>query len=126
MIKREEFASLEEKSSIIDIIYQMTLNGIGCCWIQKSKTDFSLMGIITDGDLRRALEKNNPESWGKLTAKTIMTNNPITIYPENKAIDALNLMEKNNKKPVNVMPVTKSNNEFIGFIRLHDLIQRGL
>ena len=35
-------------------------------------------------------------------------------------------MEKNNKKPVNVMPVTKPNNEFIGFIRLHDLIQRGL
>ncbi len=126
MIKREEFASLEEKSSILDIIYQMTLNGIGCCWIQKSKLDFSLIGIITDGDLRRALEKNNTESWGELTAKDIMTNDPITINQENKAIDALNLMERNNKKPVNVIPVTKANNEFMGFIRLHDLIQIGL
>ena len=42
------------------------------------------------------------------------------------AIDALNLMEKNYKKPINIIPVLSSTKEFLGFLRLHDLIQRGL
>ena len=126
MIKRDKFVSLKEDSSVIDVIYQMTLNGIGCCWIQKSSTDFTFIGIITDGDLRRSLEKTKPELWGNLKAKDLMTINAITIRPENMAIDALNLMEKNSKKPINVIPVTSLNNEFLGFLRLHDLVQRGL
>ena len=112
------------KSSIKDAMIFLNKNQEKFCLVKNH--NHKIIGSITDGDLRRALEKNNPESWGELTAKNIMTNNPITIDHENKAIDALNLMEKNNKKPVNVMPVTKSNNEFMGFIRLHDLIQRGL
>jgi len=126
MIKRDEFTSLKEDSSVIDVIYQMTLNGIGCCWIQKSSIDYSFVGIITDGDLRRALEKTRSELWGNLKAKDLMTINAITTRPDNMAIDALNLMEKNSKKPINVIPVTSINNEFLGFLRLHDLIQRGL
>ena len=55
-----------------------------------------------------------------------MTSNPITIRPETMAIDALNLMERNTKKPINIIPVTSKDNEFLGFLRLHDLIQRGL
>ena len=126
MIPRDKFSSLDEDSSILEIIYQMTLNGIGCCWIKKSIQDFTLMGIITDGDLRRSLEKTESKGWGELKAKDLMTNNPITITEDIMAIEALNLMEKNNKKPVNVIPVTSKKNEFIGFLRLHDLIQRGL
>ena len=126
MIKREEFSSLKEESSVFDIISQMTLNGIGCCWIQNSEKDFSFVGIITDGDLRRALEKTEPKLWNKLKAKDLMTKKPITIGPHVMAIDALNLMEKNYKKPINIIPVLSKKNEFIGFLRLHDLIQRGL
>ena len=55
-----------------------------------------------------------------------MTIKPITISPDVMAIDALNLMEKNYKKPINVIPVLSEKKEFIGFLRLHDLIQRGL
>jgi len=126
MLRRENFSSLEEKSSVIDIISQMTLNGIGCCWIQNSKKEFSFGGIITDGDLRRTLEKTDANLWEKLKAKDLMTNNPITIKPDVMAIDALNLMEKNEKKPINVIPVLSGGKEFLGFLRLHDLIQRGL
>jgi len=126
MLKREIFSSLREESSVFDIISQMTLNSIGCCWIQKSEKDFSFVGIITDGDLRRTLEKTEAKFWGKLKAKDLMTNNPITIKPNVMAIDALNLMEKNHKKPINVIPVLSEKKEFLGFLRLHDLIQRGL
>ena len=126
MIPRDKFSSLEEESSVIDVIYQMTLNRIGCCWIQKSIFDFSLIGIITDGDLRRSLKKTDPNKWGELKAKDLMTNNPITIEPNIMAIDALNLMEKNIKKPVSVIPVISDKKEFLGFLRLHDLIQKGI
>lgn len=126
MIPKENFSSLEETSSVIDVIYQMTLNGIGCCSIQKSSSDLSFIGIITDGDLRRSLKKTDPKMWGELKAKDLMTNNPITIEPNIMAIDALNLMEKNIKKPINVIPVTSAEKGFLGFLRLHDLIQKGL
>jgi len=126
MLKRERFSSLKEESSVIDIISQMTLDSIGCCWIQKSEKDFTFVGIITDGDLRRTLEKTEAKFWDKLKAKDLMTNNPITIKPDIMAIDALNLMEKNHKKPINVIPVLSQKKEFLGFLRLHDLIQRGL
>ena len=126
MLKREIFSSLREESSVFDIISQMTLNAIGCCWIKKSEEDFSFVGIITDGDLRRTLEKTEAKFWGKLKARDLMTKNPITIKPNVMAIDALNLMEKNHKKPINVIPVLSEKKEFLGFLRLHDLIQRGL
>ncbi len=126
MLKREIFSSLREESSVFDIISQMTLNAIGCCWIKKSEEDFSFVGIITDGDLRRTLEKTEAKFWGELKAKDLMTKNPITIKPNVMAIDALNLMEKNHKKPINVIPVLSEKKEFLGFLRLHDLIQRGL
>ena len=64
MLKREIFSSLREESSVFDIISQMTHNSIGCCWIQKSVKDFSFVGIITDGDLRRTLEKTEAKFWG--------------------------------------------------------------
>ncbi len=126
MIKKEEFSSLVEESSVFDIISQITLNAVGCCWIKRSNKDFSFVGIITDGDLRRALEKTNAKLWGELKAKDLMTKDPITIRPDILAIDALNLMEKNHKKPINIIPVLSSTREFLGFLRLHDLVQRGL
>ena len=126
MIKSEKFSSLEEESSVFDIISQMTNNAIGCCWIQKSGENFTFVGIITDGDLRRTLERTDAKLWEGLKAKDLMTKNPITISPNIMAIDALNLMEKNYKKPVNIIPVISPKKEFLGFLRLHDLIQRGL
>ncbi len=126
MLKRERFSSLDKGSSVFDIISQMTINSIGCCWIKKSEKDFSFVGIITDGDLRRTLEKTDSKLWRNLKAKDLMTKNPITINPKVMAIDALNLMENNYKKPINVIPVLSDKKEFLGFLRLHDLIQRGL
>ena len=62
-----------------------------------SQKEQTLIGLITDGDLRRSLEKNAPETWSSLRAEKLMTINPITIYEKDLAINALELMENNKK-----------------------------
>ena len=126
MINKSAIKNITEESSIKEVIFQISSDGIGCCGITGSNNSH-LVGIITDGDLRRALEKKETKAWESLKAKDIMTHNPITIKPNMMAIDALNLMENNYKnKSISILPVTSEKNEFLGFLRLHDLIQRGL
>lgn len=84
-----------------------------------------LVGIFTDGDLRRALE-SQPD--GALDAKIsqLMTKNPRKVYPELLAWDALQLMEENQQHPITVLPVVNHNHVVMGLIRLHDILQSGL
>ena len=55
-----------------------------------------------------------------------MTNDPIIINEEELAIEALQLMENNRKKSISVLPVVDKDSNFLGLLRLHDLIQSGL
>jgi arabinose-5-phosphate isomerase len=79
-----------------------------------------LLGIITDGDLRRMLEKNAVPDG--ITAKEIMTTNPKTIQADALAIEALDLMRNFD---ITQLVVTSGTN-YIGFIHLHDLIREGI
>ena len=86
-----------------------------------------LIGIITDGDLRRALRNYEPSEWEALIAGEIMTKDPIIIEPDIFATQALKLMESNSKnQPIAVLPVINAKSEFLGILRLHDLVQAGL
>jgi len=80
----------------------------------------TLKGIITDGDLRRALKK-----WGSILdkkAKEVMTPNPRTIGPGALASQALELMEH---RAITVLPVTDEAGKVLGIVHLHDLLGRG-
>jgi arabinose-5-phosphate isomerase len=79
-----------------------------------------LAGIITDGDLRRMLEKNT--DFNQLTAKDIMTRNPKTIEPEMLVVDALTLMRKNNITQLLVLKKRK----YLGILHLHDILKEGI
>lgn len=79
-----------------------------------------IAGIVTDGDIRRMLNKN--DSISGLTAKDIMTKNPKTIDSETLAVDALELMETNK---ITQLLVTEKGN-YVGVIHLHNLIQEGI
>jgi arabinose-5-phosphate isomerase len=79
-----------------------------------------LLGIITDGDLRRMLEKNN--DLGSITAQEIMTVNPKTIAPEGLAVEALDLMRQYDITQL----VVANGSLYLGIIHLHDLIREGL
>tara|TARA_B100000212_G_scaffold342473_1_gene329839 strand:+ start:393 stop:1358 length:966 start_codon:yes stop_codon:yes gene_type:complete len=113
-------------SSLFEVITELTRGGIGGCLIKEISTNDKLIGLITDGDLRRALKNYEQNMWITLVAEEIMTKDPIVIGSNKFAIEALELMEKNRKKPISLLPVIDNNSEFIGILRLHDLIQAGL
>lgn len=84
-----------------------------------------LLGIITDGDLRRILGKKSIDEIEKMTSTMMMTKNPITVTPETLAYDAMNIME-NRPSQISVLPVVSNDNTCIGMIRIHDIIRSGL
>tara|TARA_A100001035_G_C27760592_1_gene490965 strand:- start:778 stop:1743 length:966 start_codon:yes stop_codon:yes gene_type:complete len=117
---------LSKNSSLYEVITELTRGSIGSCLIKEEDNNNKLIGLITDGDLRRSLKNHDPNNWKTLIAEEIMTKDPIVIKSDRLAIDALELMEKNKKKPISLLPVIGENYEFVGILRLHDLIQAGL
>lgn len=79
-----------------------------------------LLGIVTDGDLRRALRHR--ERFFALKASDVMTRQPIVTVPEAMAQQALELME-NRASQINVLPVVEPQGRVVGLVRLHDLIR---
>ena len=79
-----------------------------------------LKGLITDGDLRRMIQKNS--DYVKLTAKDAMTANPLTIDQNEMAVEALNLMQDNN---ITQLPVL-NDGKYVGVLHLHDIIKEGI
>jgi arabinose-5-phosphate isomerase len=84
-----------------------------------------LVGIITDGDLRRSFEKVKAVNLEKLTANQIMTKEPVVVAPNLLAYDALQLME-NRTSQIAVLPVVDDERTCLGLIRIHDIVRSGL
>jgi arabinose-5-phosphate isomerase len=86
-------------------------------------TDFSqkVLGVITDGDLRRMLEKE--AELTSVRAEKIMTRNPKQIGPDAMAIEALDLLRKHD---ITQLVVVDTNQHYLGVLHLHDLIKEGL
>jgi arabinose-5-phosphate isomerase len=84
-----------------------------------------LIGIITDGDLRRTIERTPTEELGSLTAKEMMTRGPVTTQPEMLAYDALRLME-DRPSQISVLPVVNGDDVCVGLVRIHDIARLGL
>ena len=126
MKKSDELKFLTEYASFLEIIIELTRGGMGICCIKRELSDNTLSGLITDGDLRRTLRKYPPNDWESLIAKEFMTEDPIVISPNRYATEAIELMEKNRKKPITILPVIGDNSEFLGILKLHDLVQAGL
>ncbi len=84
----------------------------------------NLIGIVTDGDLRRTIEKTLPENFASLSAESMMTISPIVAAPEMLAYDALQLME-NRPMQISVLPVVDGG-KCCGLLRLHDIVRSGL
>lgn len=84
-------------------------------------TKGQLKGIITDGDLRRMLQKN--KDLTQLTANDIMTKSPSTTTAEQLAIEAYQVM---NAKSITQLPVVNQDNEYIGMVHLHDILREGI
>jgi arabinose-5-phosphate isomerase len=104
--------------SLKEVIVEMTAKRLGITAVVDEENN--LLGIITDGDLRRMLENN--VSIDAVKAGDIMTKNPKAIGPDELAIDALDMLRKNEISQLAVVQDKK----YAGIIHLHDLIREGL
>ncbi len=101
------------------IIYEMSNKRLGCTGIFS---DDKLLGIITDGDLRRAIEKYGDKIL-KVKARDIMTGNPKVINENERALNGLIKMEK---YAITTLFVNDDEGRVTGIIHLHDILKSGL
>lgn len=107
----------------IDVLSQISKGGCGAVCVQDGNKDAKILGIITDGDVRRAAQAG--AKIVELTAQQMMTANPTVALDESLAMEALDLME-NRSSQIAVLPVLAQNKSFKGFLRLHDLVRAGI
>ena len=107
----------------VDAVKGISAGGLGA--VNVIDDAGRLAGIITDGDLRRAIQKNEPGSLANLRSDELMTRNPAVASPELLAYDALQLME-HRPSQISVLPVVDSDRVCVGLIRLHDIVRSGL
>jgi len=112
-------------STWMDIVSAITNFGLGA--VNVIEADGRLAGIITDGDLRRSLQRINSGELGfaNLSCGDLMTRKPIVTDPEMLAFDALRLME-DRPSQINVLSVVDGAGLCVGLVRLHDIVRSGL
>jgi arabinose-5-phosphate isomerase len=111
--------NVKENAVLKEIIIEISSKRLGATAVVKEDS-LDLVGIITDGDLRRMLNKY--DSIEGIRASDIMTASPLSIEPETYAAEALAIMQEKN---ITQLIVTKSG-KFEGFVHLHDLLKEGL
>lgn len=107
----------------LEVIASISRGGLGAVNVVDDANH--LVGIITDGDLRRALQKINHSDLENLHSDSIMTRNPVIATPDLLAYDALRLME-DRPSQISVLPVVDKERVCVGLIRLHDIVRSGL
>lgn len=115
--------TIDKTAPWLDVIEAITKGGLGA--VNVVDEDGRLLGLITDGDLRRTLQTIRPSDLEALVSKKIMTPNPETVVPETLAYDALQLME-NRPSQISVLPVVDAHGTCVGLLRVHDIVQSGL
>ena len=101
-------------ASMSDVIYEMSRKALGMTTVAS---DGKLLGLISDGDLRRLLERHGKHALD-LSAAECMTADPQTIGPDEFAIAALEIMER---RKITSLPVVDQQGRLLGVVHLHDL-----
>lgn len=116
--KQNKTPKVNPNTNIKDVLLEITSNRLGACAVIDEEDN--LLGIITDGDIRRMLEKST--KWIELKANDIMSKAPKSINASELAVNALDLMRQNNVSQLLVL----QNAKYIGIIHLHDLVREGI
>lgn len=118
-----ESPNVSEDAGWLDVVKAISRHALGAVNVVDNAG--KLIGIVTDGDLRRTIERTDPTSLAGLNVFSMMTSDPITVSPEMLAFDALQLME-NRPSQISVLPVVDAEHKCIGLLRLHDIVKSGL
>jgi len=119
--KGSDFPHINENATFKEAIFEISQKGLGCVCIISDEAE--LKGIITDGDIRRALHKNDDLSI--LNVNDVMTHNPITVSENALLREALDTMEKRPSQ-ISVLPVVDTDGKCTGVLRLHDIVRTGI
>jgi len=114
---QNEKPQVDSEQDIPSTIIEITSKRLGATAVIENK---NLIGVITDGDLRRMLLSEKP--LNSLKARDIMTKNPKTIEPDSLVAHALDLMRSNNITQL----LVAENGEYLGIIHLHDILKEGI
>ena len=115
----EAVAWVREDDPLKEVVVAMTQRPLGAACVVDAEGAFR--GLITDGDLRRALRTH--DDIRPLRARDVMTTNPVSIGPNARLVDALERME-NRPSQISVLPVVDAG-RCVGLVRLHDLYRAG-
>jgi len=120
-----ENPTIADDASWMDVVATITQFGLGAVNVVDGQG--RLAGIITDGDLRRSLQRIGARdfNFANLKCDDLMTRDPVVTSPEALAFDALRLME-DRPSQINVLPVVDHDRLCVGLIRLHDIVRSGL
>ncbi len=110
-------------ASWIEVVRALSKFGLGAVCVVDGEG--RLEGIITEGDLRRAIERTSHETLAQLRGDDFMTRKPVEVTPELLAFDALRLME-DRPRQISVLPVVDAERRCLGLIRVHDIVRSGL
>lgn len=122
-LRVKDISSVNEKpqvaphSNIKDVIVEISEKMLGATAVIENN---KVIGVITDGDLRRMLSK--ADDFSNLTAKDIMSKNPKLINEDAMAVDAMELMEDNGISQL----LVENNGAYAGVVHIHDLIKEGI
>jgi len=117
LIQKNTIPSVKPEDSVSVVIIEISEKRLGATAVIENDT---IIGIITDGDIRRMLKDN--KNFMSLTAKDIMGENPKIIDTYAMAIEALNIMENNNITQL----LVSENGNYKGVVHLHDLLKEGI
>lgn len=118
LIQNNQLPQVSENDSITKVIIEISEKRLGVTAVIK---DHKVVGIITDGDIRRMLSKTT--KIDDFRAKDIMGKNPKTIHKEAMAVEALETMENNT---ITQILAVDDNDNYSGVVHLHDLIKEGI
>ena len=108
---------VDRNATINEVIIEISQKRLGATAVFR---DDKIEGIITDGDLRRMLEKG--DAFSVLLAKDIMSSNPKTVSVNNLAYDALQIMEDNKISQI----IVKDKDMYIGIVHIHEILKEGI
>jgi len=118
MLTDERLPLVYDNASMADVIQEMNRESLGAVFVVEANK--KLLGIITDGDIRRCLGEN--KNILEMPIDSVMIKNPRTLQSEQPAVIALNLMEKHQ---ITILPIVNKDLIIRGILHLHDILGKG-
>jgi arabinose-5-phosphate isomerase len=118
MLTDDRLPLVYENASMTDVIKEMNRESLGAVFVVDG--DKKLLGIITDGDIRRCLGEQ--KDILEMSINSILIKNPRTLHPDQPAVIALNLMEKHQ---ITILPIVNDDLIIQGILHLHDILGKG-